>query len=118
MKLNHNQILIPHYCFKDFGELVDLPDGAEVNWHLFKAWQRVIFRAGLEEEQRYLDNLSSRSPYPFTGADWKFPSLSEYLKQYESIERAKRVRAFGRKRLLLKVLWPLVKLTARMEGRA
>lgn len=41
----------------------------------------------------------------------------------QSVERLRaqskqrRVRAFGRKRLLLKVLWPLVRLNARMEGR-
>ena len=32
--------------------------------------------------------------------------------------KQQRVRAFGRKRWLLTVLRPLVKLTARMEGRA
>jgi len=96
VKISHYNTIVP--ASAPIG-LLDLPDGAEVNWHLFKAWQRQLFRAA-----------NQRKP-------WLYIPLSEYLQQYEARERARRVRAFGRKRRLLRALWPLRQIKTGMEGK-
>lgn len=43
--------------------------------------------------------------------------LVKSVERLREQRKQRRIRAFGRKRLLLKAFRPLVKLTARMEGR-
>ena len=43
--------------------------------------------------------------------------LVQSVERLRAQRKQRRIRAFARKRRLLRVLWPLVKLTARMEGR-
>lgn len=52
------------------------------------------------------------------GHSWWWAFIETTRRQDAEKARLKRVRCFGRKRRLLAVLRPLVKLTARMEGRA